>query len=69
MNPTMWLTLAIVFGGLGLVLLLLSIFLGLYWQKHPREDVIGKKLDVISKKLEKLDNIEKIIRQDRNERK
>ncbi len=69
MNPTIWLNLAVAFGVLGFVILIISILLGVYWKKHPREDVIGEKLDVIFTKLERLDSIEKMLRRDRNERK
>ena len=67
MNPIVWLILAIVFGVLGLVIFTIAILMGLYWNKHPNEDVIDVKLDLILKKLDKLDEIEKVIKQDRDE--
>lgn len=65
MNPAVWLTLAIVFGVLGVVIFILSILLGNYWNKHPREDIHGERLDNIEKSINSLRNE---IRQNRNER-
>jgi hypothetical protein len=48
MNPTIWLISAIVFGVIGLVIFITAILLGLYWIRHPKEDLtptILSKLD------------------------
>lgn len=68
MNPTIWLGLAIAFGVLGFVIFVISMVIGTYWHKHPREDVTLDILTKVTNIESSIANLTNEIRQDRNER-